>query len=132
MISSEPVFLIDDNVSARHGLGRLLRAASYDVREFGSVNEFLDALDPETSGCVILDAGMLGLSRERLQAELASRTLHLPIIVVAADDCSEIRQEAQEMVAAGFFRKPVDGTALLDAIEWALGSSSTGPNDKEE
>jgi len=26
------------------------------------------------------------------------------------------------MKAAGFFRKPVDGTALLDAIDWALRS----------
>jgi FixJ family two-component response regulator len=24
------------------------------------------------------------------------------------------------MKAVGFFRKPVDGTALLDAIDWAL------------
>jgi FixJ family two-component response regulator len=32
---------------------------------------------------------------------------------------------AQELNAVGFFRKPVDGTALLDAVNWALRSSST-------
>jgi FixJ family two-component response regulator len=32
------------------------------------------------------------------------------------------------MGAVGFFRKPVDGAALLDAIAWALRSSAAGGN----
>ena len=38
------VFVVDDDPSARKGLTRLLRTASYDVREFESAEEFLDGL----------------------------------------------------------------------------------------
>ena len=34
----------------------------------------------------------------------------------------------QELLAKGFFRKPVDGTALIDAIEWALRSKNRNGN----
>jgi hypothetical protein len=33
------------------------------------------------------------------------------------------------MKAVAFFRKPVDGTALLDAIAWALRSAGAGGNN---
>ena len=93
------------------------------MREFASANEFLDALENDVSECVlVLDARIPGLSGEELQAELEARDVDLPILVVTADDDPETRRKAQKMKAAGFFRKPVDGTALLDAIDWALRS----------
>ncbi len=122
MTNATCVFVVDDDPSARGGLARLLRTAGHDVRDFASANEFLDALDPKMSGCLVLDARMPGLSGEELQAELKARGVDLPIIVVTADDDPETRQRALGMGAAGFFRKPVDGTALLDAIRWALRS----------
>jgi FixJ family two-component response regulator len=115
------IFVVDDDQSARTGLSRLLRAAGHEVRAFASANEFLDALDPDALGCIVLDVRMPGMSGNELQAELQARNTKLPIIVVTADDDPETRLNAQNMNAAAFFRKPVDGTALLDAIRWALG-----------
>ena len=114
------VCVVDDDPSARRGLARLLRTAGHEVREHASAQEFLDALSSETCECLVLDARMPGLSGEDLQVELKARGVRLPIIVVTADDDPETRLKAQRMGAAGFFRKPVDGTALLDAIAWAL------------
>jgi len=120
MIPPKCVFVVDDDLSARRGLARLLRTAGHDVRDYASGDEFLVALDAETCGCLVLDARMPGLSGEELHGEIKARGLHLPIIVVTADDDPETRKRAEEMGATGFFRKPVDGTALLDAIAWAL------------
>ena len=120
MTKTDCIFLVDDDPSARSGLARLLRAAGHYVRDFATANEFLDALGSEASGCLVLDARMPGLSGMELQAELKARGVRLPIIVVTGDDDPETRRKAQEMKAAEFFRKPVDGTALLDAINWAL------------
>jgi FixJ family two-component response regulator len=122
MTKTSVVFVVDDDPSARRGLARLLRTAGHDVHEFASANEFLDALDPEVPGCLVLDARMPGLSGEELQQELKARGVDLPIIVVTVDDDPETRRKALRLKAAGFFRKPVDGTALLDAIRWALRS----------
>lgn len=120
------VFLVDGDLSARRGLARLLRTAGHDVREFGSASELLDSLQSGTSGCLVLDAGTPGLSGGELPAELAARQTDLPVIVISADDEQEIRRRAYALNAVGFFRKPVDGTALLDAIAWAL--RSAGPS----
>jgi two-component system response regulator TtrR len=122
MAIAQRVFVVDDDLSARRGLARLLRAAGHDTLDFASADEFLDAFDPETSGCLVLDARMPGMSGEELQAELVARDAHLSIIMITGDDDPETRRKALAMRAAGFFRKPVDGTALLDAIAWAMRS----------
>jgi len=122
------VYVVDDDPAARSGLSRLLRAAGYDVRDFASSNEFLDALSSQECSCLVLDSRMPGLSGKALMEELKARGVHLQIIVVTADDDPETRREAEEMRAIGFYRKPIDGTALLDAIDWALRPTSRNSN----
>lgn len=114
------VYVIDDDPSARNGLSRLLRVAGYDVHTYSSANEFLAAPEVESTGCIILDARMPGLSGIELRDELCERGSTLPFIFVTADDDPEVRKKAMAMNAAGFFRKPVDGVALLDAVKWTL------------
>ena len=125
------VIVIDDDSSARKGLTRLLRTSGYDVRDFTSADEFLDAIDPEITGCVVLDAGMHGLSFAELKEELSARGIHLPIIVISVDDDPKTRHKAREIKAVGFFRKPIDGPALCDAIDWVLLSDKTDNNQNK-
>ena len=120
MTTGSCIFVVDDDLSARRGLSRLLRAAGYETRDYASASEFLDAISDEASGCLVLDARMPGSSSEDVQWALKTRDVRLPIIVVSGDDDSGTRQVAQHLGAVAFFRKPVDGTALLDAVEWAL------------
>jgi FixJ family two-component response regulator len=120
MTNQKCIFLVDDDPSSRTGLARLLRKAGHEVRDFSSANDFLDKLEPEISGCLILDARMPGMSNNEVVAELNKRCLKIPIIVVTGDDDPETMEKAKMMKAAGFFRKPVDGPALLDAIKWVL------------
>ena len=118
------VFVVDEDQSARNGFARLLRTAGYDVREFRTAREFVDALEPDATGCVLLDSSTPGMSSEDLQREFQARNADLTIICVTADGGLGSRQIAEELNAVAFFRKPVDGTALLDAIAWALRSQS--------
>ena len=118
------VFVVDEDPSARKGLVRLLNKAGYNVSQFTSLNDFMDVIKPGLSGCVVLDSGIPGLSEKDLQAEFKKHGVCLPIIIISADDNSKIRQQAHEMNAAGFFRKPIDGIALIDAIDWAIHSGN--------
>jgi len=131
MVISRLVFVVDDDRSARRGIARLLRTAGHDVRAFASAEEFLADFDPKEFGCLVLDVRMPGMSGQELQAELAARGIGLPIIVVSADDDPETRRAAHRMKAAAFFRKPVDGSALLDAIDWAVRWNPMNSNDDE-
>lgn len=62
-------------------------------------------------------------------------TLYIRILVTCIgsnhvfiiDDNLEARKLTKNMGVIGFFRKPVDGTALLDTIKWTL---KTGPMRK--
>ena len=88
--------------------------------DFTSANEFLKDLGPDAQGCVILDAGILGLPTEVKQVALKSCGARLPIIVVSAHDDPESRQNAKEIGAVGFFRKPVDGTLRFSMLSTGL------------
>ena len=120
MSNAGNVFVLDKDRSARHGLVRLLRAAGHDVRDFASAREFLDILDADTSGCLVLDAGIAETSGAELLKNLRSKDSHLAIIVMTAGDSPRIKGIAREMKAKGCFRKPIDGSALLDTVDWAL------------
>ena len=122
MNNNTHVFVIDDDPSVRGGLVRLLSNAGYNVSQFTSLNDFMDTLKPGLSGCILLDSRTLELSDKDLKAEFKKHGVCLPFIIISADDDSKIKQRAHKMKAAGFFRKPIDGTALIDAIEWAVKS----------
>ena len=95
MKNLNPVFVVDEDLSARRGIARLLRTAGYDVRDFSSASEFLEALGDETPGCVVLDAELIEEVVDELQTEIAAGGSDLPIIVVTADDDRQSRLKRQ-------------------------------------
>jgi FixJ family two-component response regulator len=123
MTDQKYIFLVDDDSSARNGLARLLRKAGHDVLDFASANDFFVDAASGLRGCLVLR--MPGMSTDEIKKELNTRRICMPIIVVTADDDPETRDNAKILKAAGFFRKPVDGPALLDAINWALQMDKT-------
>lgn len=131
MSKENNVFVIDGDTSARTGLKRLLIAAGYKVKDYSSVNEFLGSIGNKESGCLILDSSIGGVWGIRLLDELSKKDIRLSIIVISTDYNLEDRKKADEMKAVGFFRKPVDGQALLDAIDWALRPGNVS-NDRKK
>jgi len=116
------VYLIDDDESVRRALQRLLRSAGLDVKAFPSAEEFLQSGNLDEKGaCIILDIRMPGLTGFDLQEKLNSKGIHIPVITVSAFDDAQTRERARKLGATAFFRKPVDGEALIDAIHWAMG-----------
>jgi len=122
MNNNDQVIVIDNDPSVRKGLIRLLSNAGYEVSQFTSLNGFMDAIKQGLSGCILMDSEILELSEKDLQAEFKKHGVRLPFIIISADDDSKIRQQAHKMKAAGCFRKPIDGVALIDAIDWAIQS----------
>ncbi|MCZ6595409.1 MAG: response regulator [Bacteroidetes bacterium] len=117
---SNYVFIVDDDLSVRNALSRLLRVAGYNVRTFVCAEDFLDAVESEMLGCIILDLGLPGMTGEKLAEKLKDRGDGMKIIILSAVDNQETRRIAEGINAVGFFRKPVDGYALIDAINWSL------------
>jgi FixJ family two-component response regulator len=70
-MSQEPlIHVVDDDESLRRSLLRLLQAAGYEARGYGSTGEFLLEPQPDRPGCVLLDLRLPGPSGLELQAAL--------------------------------------------------------------
>jgi FixJ family two-component response regulator len=124
------IYLVDDDSSALRGLTRLLLAAGYKVNAYASSDKLLKSTIIDKNACLILDARMPGLSGMDLRVELNNKGVKLPVIFVTADDDDETRHKAHALKAASFFRKPVDGPALLDAVSWALETQERDSNHR--
>jgi FixJ family two-component response regulator len=118
------VHVIDENASARTGIVRLLKAAGYNVKSYEYAADFLHGYHSGDSGCIVMDAYMTGISGEDLMSEFAIRGLDLPVIVTYSTDDEAVKRLSWVSGASYFFRKPVDGKALIDAIDWVFDSSS--------
>ena len=125
------VFIVDDESSIRTSMTRLLRSAGLRAEAFASVDDFFKQSDVPPNSCIVADISMPGTSSLALPGALAERGLQLPIIFVTAEDNEQVRAEAKRVGAAGYFRKPIDDCALLDAIEWALRDSNPSAEKAE-
>lgn len=114
------VYVIDDEVSLQRALRRLLMAANFEASTFASVDEFLAASVKNDSACIVADVHTEGKSSLDLPLDLEKRGLDIPVIFITAFDTHKTREQVKQIGAAGYFRKPVDDQALIDAIHWAV------------
>ncbi len=114
------VYVIDDDVSVRKSLERLLRISGYQVEAYSSAEEFLKTCQMAQHGCIVLDLRMPGLSGEGLQDRLLTMKEALPIIVITGHGSVLVRAGMMKKGAVAFLAKPFDDQELLDAIEAAL------------
>lgn len=114
------VYIVDDEPSICTAYARLVRSAKMQPRTFASVEDFMRSDFEDENACVVSDVQFPGKSGLDLPVLLGRAGHHLPVIFVTAHDTAETRDLAQRFGAAGYFRKPVDDQALLDAIAWAI------------
>jgi len=114
------VFVVDDDDAVCKSLGMLVEEAGMNVQAFSSAREFLDAYDPTTPGCLIVDVRMPGMNGLELQAELAKRRIYLPTIVITGHADVPIAVQAVKNGAVNFLEKPFSDNALLNDIRKAI------------
>lgn len=118
------IFLVDDDEPVRKGIERVLRSAGYDVQAFSSAEHFLAARPREPApGCLILDLWMPGRTGLELQEQLDSLDTGLAIVFITGGADIPTTVRALKKGAVDFLAKPVDASALLEAVERALARS---------
>ena len=127
MASIAPLIsIVDDDVSVRRALRRLVQSAGYTVATFASAREFLDSAALARAACLVLDISLDGMSGFDLQERLAADHPSLPIIFITALDEATTRERFRRSGVAAQLRKPFDEHTLLHAIRRAL---DQGPID---
>jgi len=114
------VFIVDDDVSFRKAMARLIGSAGYGVETFESAEEFLQREYYEGNGCLLADLHMPGETGLDLQTTLNTHDYTLPILFItgAGDTSSGVR--AMKHGAVDFLSKPVDEQELLRVIAGAV------------
>ena len=130
MESDAVVHVIDDDDAVRESLAFLLKTARIAVKTYDSAAAFLGASPPITSGCVITDVRMPGISGIELLQRLRERNVGVPVIVITGHGDVPLAVEAMKLGAADFFEKPFDDEALLAAVRSAL--SQLADNSKRD
>ena len=115
------VSVVDDDESVRESLPDLLKEFGFAVRAFSSPEEFLASDCIAQTKCLILDIAMPGMSGPDLQRELNLQGRKIPIIFITASTDMTVRPRLLEQGAAECLFKPFSDTALLDAVNLALG-----------
>jgi FixJ family two-component response regulator len=114
------VYVVDDDVSAREGVARLICSAGLMAKTFASGEEFLAAARSKVPGCLILDVNLPGLNGLDLQQEIAESDAEIPIIFLTGYGDIPMTVHAVKAGAANFLTKPVDDEELLQAVRQAL------------
>jgi FixJ family two-component response regulator len=114
--SQATVFVVDDELSVRQSLARLLRALGLNVATFASAKAFLESYDPNVPGCLVLDLAMPDFSGLQLQEALAAKGSSLPIIFLTGQGDVPSSVKAMKHGAIDYLGKPVDGRDLIEAI----------------
>jgi FixJ family two-component response regulator len=114
------VHVVDDDVSQRTALLRLLGAAGFETRGYASAGEFLLHPVPDNHGCVLLDVRMPGPSGLDLQDALRRQGVTIPVIFLTGHANVDSAVRALKAGAVDFLSKPVDRDELFEAIRRAL------------
>ena len=118
------IHVVDDDASVRKAIGRLLRAAGYNVAVYGSAEQLLDQLLGQRGrGCILLDVVMPGLDGLAAKKRLKTIGSSMPIVFMTGST------EPIEDGATDFLRKPVSKEELLGAVERALGAAIEPPKN---
>lgn len=115
------VSVIDDDESVRESLPDLLKQFGFEVETFSSAEEFLLSHSRGQTRCLLLDFTLPGMSGLDLQQELRRRQTETPIIFITADRDEALRQRVLAAGAVECLLKPFTDTALLGALNAALG-----------
>jgi len=114
------VFVVDDDEDLRRSLIRLLEEVDLDVADYGSASEFLEAYEPATPGCLLLDIRMPGMSGIQLQKHMLDSEIFLPIIFITGHGDISMAVESMKQGAFDFIEKPFRAPQLLETIQRAL------------
>ena len=116
----QSIVVVEDDTGMSKAIQWLLRAAGFRVVVFSSAEKLLQTDAVDSAACLVLDIHLPGLSGFDLLRRLVASGHALPVIFITAHDDPSASDEAHRLDCAAYFRKPFEGSALLEAIRQAL------------
>lgn len=121
-MTPQPLIFIVDDAADNRLLLRSLLEDKYRLLEADSGEQCMKLLEQEEPDLILLDVSMPGISGYNtcIAIRKQAKSKNTPVIFVSAKDSIEERLEGFEAGADDYLTKPVDGTLLLEKIEFHL------------
>jgi len=110
------IAVIDDDLRVLESLINLLASCGYKAEGYCSAEEFLESSGLQKNFCVITDVEMGQMSGLGLLHHITIIESPLPVVIITGKPSEKSQSFYLERGAVGFFRKPVDGDALVDLL----------------
>ena len=110
------IAVIDDDLRVLESLVNLLRSFGYSADSYKSAEQFLESGSLSRTSCIVTDVEMRQMSGLGLLQFLKNNNSTVPVIIITGKPSARSETFYLENGAVGFFRKPVDGDALVELI----------------
>lgn len=114
------VYIVDDDDGLRNSLNMLIQKSGYNAHICASATEFLEAYEPNTVGCLLLDVRMPGINGLELQQKLAAENYDIPIIIMTGHADVSMAVQAMKNGAIDFIEKPFHNQELLTILQQCM------------
>ena len=94
----------------------LLASCGYKAETYSSAELFLTSGALSRTSCIITDGEMRRMTALELLQHVRSRQSDVPLIIITGKPSENSETFYLDRGANGFFRKPIDGDALLTLI----------------
>ena len=111
------IAVIDDDLRVLESLLNLLASFGYEATSYKSAEQFLESGILPRICCIVTDIEMRQMSGLGLLRYLKNLNSLVPVIIITGKPSERSEAFYLENGAIGFFRKPVDGDALVELID---------------
>src|ERR1700721_1178832 len=125
-VQGRTITVIDDNLRVLESLINLLASFGYKAESYKSAEQFLGSGTLSRTCCIVTDVEMGQMSGLGLLQHLKNGNCTVPVIIITGKPSAPSEAFYLENGAVGFFRKPVDGDALVELISSSVASLLAG------
>ncbi|MGA9672286.1 MAG: response regulator [Terracidiphilus sp.] len=115
-VQGRTIAVIDDDLRVLESLVNLLASFGYKAESYNSAEQFLTSGGLSQTSCIVTDVEMPQMTGLGLLKYLKDSGSTVPVIVITGKPSARSEEFYLENGAIGFFRKPVDGDALVELI----------------
>ena len=118
-LSTETIYLLDDDSSILKSTGRLLDSAGWKVEAFTDPIAFLEQARMHCPGVAVIDILMPEMNGLEVQTRLRQISPSTRVIMLTAKDDPSVRRVAMNGGASAFFIKGVESGEFLAGVKAA-------------
>lgn len=118
--AKQTVFIVDDDPAICEGLANLLESVGIPTQSYPSAETFRNNWNPQSAGCLLLDARLPGMSGVAFQELLRASGVELPIVFMTAHGDIPMVRKVMKAGAVEFLVKPFQKEDLLQAVNEAF------------